>query len=260
VSNAPRLLLGLCLIGGLATQLAAQLKSEVPTGTRIKRDPDAMKGGEGRAGLAEVAECAVKKHRDKAVGFVLDPSRLDPSNEQRKAADGWCLADVEDRKNADVIALTMPEDVMRFAFAEALVAADLQGLDPGNLKLAQPLAYPVLNPSDYTPKPNKKYKPKQLEDLNVGMERDKTRIAFYQYGECVVRTEPLGVSQLLKSKTNSADEAASIRALMPVFSGCLPVGQQFKSNRTMMRGTIALAYYRLANAPRALALPNKANK
>ena len=142
---------------------------------------------------------------------------------------------------------------MRFAIAEALVRADLGAFDPALVKLAQPLQYATLNPSDYVPKPGKRYRPKELTDLQSGMVADQSRIAFQRYGECVARNEPLNVRLLTFSNPNSIDEVAALKALMPKFSDCLTAGNQFKTNKTMMRGTLALAYYRLARAPKKLA-------
>jgi hypothetical protein len=43
--------------------------------------------------------------------------------------------------------------------------------------------------------------------------------------------------------------------MTPSFAGCLEQGAQFSATKAMMRGTVALAYYRLANAPKVVPAP-----
>jgi len=241
--------LGIMLALGAASAAPAKPKPEAPVGTRIPRDLELSPLPEARATLSDFARCAVRKRRDLAVQFILD-TKINVADQYLKLADPKCMMGVADRIDADVY-LTLPRDIMRFAIAEALMRADLGSFDPALIKLAQPLQYSTLDPADYVPKPGKKYKPKELAELQEAKVIDQARIAFQRYGECVARNEPLNVRLLTFSKPDSIDEVAALKALMPKFSDCLTAGQQFKTNKTMMRGTLALAYYRLARAPRA---------
>lgn len=241
--------LGALLLLGSASTAPAQLKPEAPIGTRLPVKPEVSTTTEARTILAKFAQCAVRKWPDLAPRFVLDSSTINVAKDYMTLADDYCMSDVASLKNADV-GLKISHDIMRFAIAEALVQKELGSFDPALVKLAQPLRYAALKPADYVPKRGQKYTPKELADLQSAQVVDETRIAFQRYGECVARNDPANVRLLAFSSPNSTEESAAIKALMPLFGDCLAPGQQFKTNKTMMRGTLALAYYRLARAPK----------
>jgi len=230
--------------------LSAQLKPEPVPGSRLTSSLEQLHDREARRAMSKFADCAVKLHRDAVVGFVLDASKLDIDQASRKVFDDECLVEQAELNSADVM-LKMPIDVARYALADALVRSDLPALDPNSLRLAAALQYPAIDPANYAPKAGRDYTPKELENLRNWMNTSTARVAFYRYGECVVRSDPASSRVLLMSPPTSGNEAAAFKALMPSFGACLSAGEQFKTNHTMMRGTIAVAYYRLARAPQA---------
>jgi hypothetical protein len=242
------------LIAGAAfgrAPVMAQLKPQAPTGSRIMRNPDEARLEETRRIMADFARCTVKRHRAEAVSYVLDPARHTPDERPKKLADSYCLINLTILKNADV-ALVLPGDMMRYAIADVLLAEEFPSFSPNLIENAAPLNHPQPNPSDFTPKPGKRYTPEQLQRIAEARVRALVRVAFAQYGECVVRTDPVGSHALINSKASSPQEFGAIQALMPAFAECLPEGQQFKSNAAMLRGVVAVNFYRLAHAPKAL--------
>ena len=88
--------LGMLLLLGSASAAPAQIKPEAPLGTRIPVKPQAVAAPETRSILAEFAQCTVKKHRDLAVQFILDASKINVAKDYMKLADGNCMTGVAD--------------------------------------------------------------------------------------------------------------------------------------------------------------------
>jgi hypothetical protein len=72
------------------------------------------------------------------------------------------------------------------------------------------------------------------------------------YGECIVRADTAGAKALLLATPDSADEAARFAALGPSLSRCLPEGTTLRFGKVTLRGSVAINYYRLAYAARAM--------
>ena len=241
----------LLLLAILASETAAtQLKPEVPTGSRlaVKKEPTLAAPKETRQIIAEFARCAIKKHRTDAVQLVLDPSTTYDNNVKR-VADPDCLTGTAWRQSNGSV-MSLPPDIMMYALADALVNDELPRFDPSLIEGAAPLPRGLLE-AVFTPKPDKHYSAKELKDLETARATAASRESFRAFGECVVRSDPVRSHALLRTKATSAEEGSAIQSMMPSFGQCLEQGQEFQANRTMIRGAVALAYYRLAHAPRA---------
>ena len=70
------------------------------------------------------------------------------------------------------------------------------------------------------------------------------------FGECVVRTDPARAHVLLMTPPGSLAERAAIDALAPAFGDCVVQGGRFTATRPILRGLVAISYYRLAHAAR----------
>ena len=68
------------------------------------------------------------------------------------------------------------------------------------------------------------------------------------FGECVVRTDPSGSHALLMTQVVSPEETAALKAVVPAFSSCVPAQRTLSFDKTVIRGAVALNYYRLAKA------------
>ena len=84
--------------------------------------------------------------------------------------------------------------------------------------------------------------------------------AFFTIGVSVLIVWPsaAGSFALLKTAVESDEEKAALGALAPALPGCVKKGEQLSVNRFNLRGTIALNFYRLAQAPRFAAKPGGA--
>jgi len=63
----------------------------------------------------------------------------------------------------------------------------------------------------------------------------------------IVRDDPVKARQWLLTPPGGPEEISRINDLRPSFSACL-LGGTMKFNRTVMRGTVAINYYRLTMA------------
>jgi hypothetical protein len=84
---------------------------------------------------------------------------------------------------------------------------------------------------------------KRASDKNAA-----TGIAMSRLGECVVRAAPDSSGRLVRSAVASPDESAAFEALKPAVSSCLSAGATVAFSPELLRGAVALNYYRLAKA------------
>jgi len=198
---------------------------------------------EARDVMRDFAACAVKKAPDRAAAVVLDDldNRTILSRHGR-LVDGNCL-----KGNSE---LRMPGDYLRFAIAEALIAAQLPAVPLNDLSKVAPLTHREHDATEFAPKPGKKYKEKELAELEEGRLKDLGEVIISKYGECVVRVDPANSRLMLAAAPSSKEEETVFATLVPALSDCLAAGQQLKMQKAMVRGTIAVNYYRLAKAPR----------
>ena len=84
-------------------------------------------------------------------------------------------------------------------------------------------------------------------------ESQKATVWLAIYGECVVRKDSLNARKGIVAKPESQAEASAIAGLKPSLGECLATGQTLNFTKDLLRGTIAVNYYRLAKAPIAAA-------
>ncbi len=73
-------------------------------------------------------------------------------------------------------------------------------------------------------------------------------IAMVRFGDCVVRRAPVPARDLLSSETRSSAETRLFAVLVPSLGPCLPSGKTFEFSKSVARGAIAEALYRLSAA------------
>ncbi len=200
--------------------------------------------------------CVVGKNAGAAKRFVLN-SDLKPGVFDallQKVGDPDCLDRAADSLGG--VEMRFPGDTMRYALANALVRKEFSRGAPLALQDAGPIEQPIFVEADYLPKPGKRAsKAKELEEARARRIRD---IFLTQFGECVVRADSAKSRQLLVTEPDSDEEGKIFSALSAPFSQCLTEGRSLTFNKTTLRGTIAINYYRLAHAPRQPATPSGA--
>jgi hypothetical protein len=64
--------------------------------------------------------------------------------------------------------------------------------------------------------------------------------------ECIVKTDPAQSFAVFSTEVDSAQEAASVRALTPAIGQCLPPDFQFSLKAPVLRSFLAEAAYRVS--------------
>lgn len=204
---------------------------------------------EDRRAIAAFARCFVNKNRAQAVDLVLNRKATDYAHFHRPPRPyPSCGSAPVSRPNRN--STHTPDAPLLFALADVLVRQEFPAFDLRVIATAGPL--PVSNFAEqmWPLLPGRKYSPKQLKEIE-GVKARVTAILGPQiFGECAVRTDPSGAHRLLMTQPDSAEEAAELQALLPVFGHCLEKGAKFNTTGAFLRGIVALSYYRTARAPR----------
>ena len=199
-------------------------------GPTSAQDTVALKVAETRRAMDAFAECVVKRHHDDARDYVLSRVGAPASPKRRNIYDSDCL-DVDTNLTDGAVTLQLPHQEMRFALAQALIPRDLKTFDPKQITVSRGADVPK--------------QPEGLDDY------DKTYFLLDAYSECVVQRNASGVRDLVNTRLNGSGEGQAFQSLMPALGACLDRGKQFGTDRTTLRGSLALAYYRLALASEA---------
>lgn len=182
---------------------------------------------EARRKIAEVATCVAKRAPRTTRKIVLsDRGSMWKGDYNFNLIVGDCLP-LYGRYTATK--LEMPKVLMRFAFAEAL------------LRMERSLTLPALG---------------SVPPLKHGSRRgdvpanepDTFDVAISALGECVVRTAPGAATALVRSDIASSAESSALAAVTPALSSCLSAGKTFAFSPEVLRGSVALNYYRLAKS------------
>ena len=234
----------------LATSVWLSAMAPAPPVDRFYDGHSPIKTWEMRGIQARFGACVVKKHSAVARQFVLAPD-LEKTDWRRAVAilaDGNCL--VAAATSTGGVEMKFPADTMRYALADALVRREVSASVPTTTDAA-PLIQPVLDEAEYVPKPGRKMKPAELDELGESRAKRLGMIYLAGYGECVVRADVAQSHALLMADPATVEEEAAFGRLKPALSQCIIAGQSLTFNKTTLRGTIAMNFYRLAHAPRA---------
>jgi hypothetical protein len=209
-------------------------------------------------------DCVVKKDAASAASFVVLIAHDKRSEHERdrlasRVTDPACL--ISASRSFGGIRMRFPNDTMRYTMADALFRAQLSQSPPiGPLSAVPVLALPPFDEADFQPPPGKRLSKARLEELTIMRDRAMARSYLWQFGECVVRTDPSRAFALLKTAPVTPEENGAFAGLQPALGQCVVEGQQVELNKALLRGTVALAYYRLARQQRASALTGAGQK
>ena len=197
-----------------------------------------------RGVMAEFAECMARSYNRDARLLVAidDASALTP--EQRKSFRPECLFKTK------ASALRGGHALYRYALAEALIRRDYRKTLPPDPALAAPITHPILAadapmPSTWAASGS------SADQWSAFRDRGRAYSVVSAFGDCVVRAAPAKSWALLQTKVTSAAEKAAMAGLSAEMGSCVPAGTKIELSPNNIRGTIALNYYRLSQAPRA---------
>lgn len=199
-----------------------------------------------RAVMRDYAECMARSYNRDARELVSidDTAVITPAQIKMFRSD--CLA----RTGASM--LKGSHSLYRFALAEALLRRDYRKAGPPNPALAAPIDHPIFA-ANASPPANWDRWPDAAARWPDYRDRARAYSVVSAFGDCVVRAGPAKTWALLQTKVASAEEKAALAALAPEMSSCVPAGAKIELSANNIRGTVALNYYRLSQAPRAAA-------
>jgi hypothetical protein len=194
----------------------------------------------------DYAKCVVGRHPAAASEALL--SNVDNGTITKRYGaliDGECLV----RNTHASAKMKFTGDLYRYALADALVSREFASGPVPDFSAVPPLVHrPVPDdPSPLGPRSSKADK-RRYEDAVKQLEEAKAFRALSEFGECVVRSSPGASRALLLTQPETPPEAAGFDAIRPALELCLPEGRTLSFGKLVLRGTIAVNYYRLAHA------------
>ena len=229
---------------------AALVVSLIATGS-LSSATGVIKENEVRALSAEYADCVLgyETRIGLAREFLISDLPSDTLNrgKYRRLIDGNCLVKVS-RTQAG-IQMTFPGELYRYALAGSLIRIDFAQIQFDDFSKVAPLQHRPMPVLDETSLPKSKKKADQAKE-EFELERIDGFLA--RYAECVVRRSPVESRKLLASEVASSEEKQTFGSMNDGLSRCMPEGSTVRFGRETLRGAIAVAYYRLADAERKL--------
>lgn len=207
-----------------------------------KRDPAA----EARTVAYQFAECTIKRNRKLAERIVLEQLR---NSELMDRYHVLITGDCVPVGGWGTLEVRFPEPHLQYALATVMVRSDpsLTVTEPSSIP---PLKHRGIDEAEYRPKPGKRVSDKRAAKLIEDRSEALARVALSLVGECVVRAAPAQSATLVRSEIASPAERAAFSSILPGLQGCLPAGKQISFSREVLRGIVAMNFYRLAKAPR----------
>ena len=204
----------------------------------------------------DYAGCIVKRRPAQAAEALLRNVDNDTiMRDYGRLIDGGCVT----RPAGGTLKMAFSGDLYRYALADALVQRELVALPAPDLAAVPPLDQRALPPAPpaLDPQAGEAAKKKQDEALAAHAEQ---AMAVYlaRYGECVVRTDTSGARALLAAKPGGPEEGIAFTTLRPALARCVPEAQTLSFGKMVLRGAIAVNYYRLARA--AGVVPGKSGR
>lgn len=205
--------------------------------------------GETRRIANDYGKCVVARHPGAASEALLgDLSNGEIMRRYGVLIDGDCLV----RSTHASAKMSFTGDLYRYALADALVARELALLPPPDLSSVPPLERRALPDLPAPPPANSSKADQRRYERGVNdLKQTQAFLALGELGECVVRLSPAGAKTLLSTEPETPAEAGGFDALRPAIAQCLPEGRTLALGKLVLRGTIALNYYRLAHAARS---------
>lgn len=144
--------------------------------------------------------------------------------------------------------LRLPDVMVRWAIAGALFDRDAAKLTTTAFSTVPQLIYERPFPVRATTKDGDPIPAERIAEQQKRFDEKASDVALAKVGECVARADGAGTRTALLTPIDTAAELGALKALGPVLSNCLHKGQTIGFDRMSLRGTLAVAYYRLASA------------
>ena len=201
----------------------------------------------------DYATCTVRNYPSRSRDLIL--ADVDNKTMERKFGDLYTskpLAFVPGCRELflrDRQGIAIDPDLFRYALAAVLVKRDFGKAPSVQFSNVTPLSHRALEgEAQYQAKLGATSSEKRRAQIKFEHDKDLTRAWLAQFGECVVRKNSVAAKDWIVSAYDSVDESAAVKRMSPEFSACLVEGEALTFPKAILRGTVAINYYRLAMA------------
>lgn len=202
---------------------------------------------------ANYADCVVKKSASQARGAIAElAGNLVVQKKYRRLIDSSCMGQVTNDTNSAGIAFG--GDTFFYTMADALIRKDYSQSGPADFSAVTPLVHRQKLPNPSASDLQKLNKREQA-DIEKDVIRANAFSSLSRFGECAVRGNPEVSRQLSLTEVGSTVEREKFNELVPTLAKCLEPDLTMKFSPVLLRGTIALNYFRLAYAAQTASIP-----
>lgn len=224
-----------------AGAVAAAISACLASGSAV--DAKEFSTAEIREVSKNYADCVVKRRYELARNAIVsNAGKTKLTEDYRKLIIGDCLVKANKGNGAR---MKFGGDLYRYALAEALTRHDFP--EP-SLTTVEGVAKLTHFPVPTSPPNVAEYKKRKAEKILAAYQSNRVIATLSRYGECVVRLAPVHSHALLMTEADTAAETAAFATLQPALGGCLSGDATLKFGKSVLRGAIAINYYRLAYA------------
>lgn len=209
-----------------------------------------------RKSMADYGACIVKWEPVKTRDFVLSGKFIDHRGSYfggligRECVPGLDVVEAglaERGGTSSGARLRLPDAMIRWAIAGALFSRDAAKLTGTDFSAVPRLFYEEPFPVRTSTKDGDPIPAKKVAEQQKRFDEKSSDVAIAKVGECVARTDGVGTRAALLTPIDTPAELGALKALGPALSNCLPKGQTIGFDRMSLRGSLAVAFYRLAS-------------
>jgi hypothetical protein len=203
--------------------------------------------------MFDYAKCVVgRSHKSAADAILANVGNGVIMRRYPELINGACLGQV-----AGHVSLSFKGDLYRYALADALVNADFATTNPIDFSNKLPLApFPASTEAEFATALAKVKSKQERAKMQDSFAKRSAYSWLSDFGECVVRQNPAASRLWLLTKPNGSEEMSRIDVLRPAFVACLDKGT-LHFGKVILRGAVAINYYRLAMATPQPKLPSQ---
>ncbi|PLK25803.1 hypothetical protein C0V78_02010 [Novosphingobium sp. TH158] len=203
--------------------------------------------------MADYGACIVRREPDLARKAVLEGANFHSDSPEGKRLKQRECMDEDLLRNSSGgfqgrLRMRFDEDTYRGVIAEALMAKGIPSLDEAALKAIPLLTYDEPRPLRTQYRDGKPIPEEKLERARAAIARKTEAMLIGKLGECVVRTAPAPARAVMSTAIESPGELQALNALSPALGQCIKAGETVSLDRMSLRGSLAIAQFRLSQA------------
>lgn len=234
------------LLAGVVLATAASMAQAAPVDTKAVRKA-----------MANYGKCIVQREPARSREFILSGGFITRrDDDERTLLSPECMPGEElvragllDQAGVTSRAkLRLPDTMVRWAIGQALFDRDAGTLGATDFTAVPALSYEEPYPVRTTDRDGNPISAERIAQQQKKFDEKKGDVALARVGECVARADAAGTRAALVTPLDTPEELAALKAVGPALANCLPKGQTIGFDRMSLRGSLAVAYYRLASA------------